>query len=247
MAAGDLVLAVDSTGRADLDLAKGTWRDVVARYARIGVELSRPVSLVIEGMPIMGATQSTRDGHRLHIAAHAVASGMLDGLMAHEMGHMVLTERRHPSHREEVHRLAMAGVDVPAGRRGFGGVAREAINHVQDVYADDLAIHVIHDDRRIAAFFSDWVRNSARPGPSWPATLGNGVSVAFALGNLDRHRIPPERGAEYQAQGFAASIGIGDLLDDLTRAYRDLPITYDEEPVERAIRDVLTAIAAVWR
>ncbi|HEV8594180.1 MAG TPA: DUF5781 family protein [Thermoplasmata archaeon] len=244
MARGEVVMAVDTSGRANLELAKETWRDVVARYEGIGVRLQRPVSLVIEEMPIMGATQSTSDGHRLHVSLRAVGSGMLDGLMAHEMGHMVLTERRHPSHTTDVHRRAFETVEVPAGeRRAFGAVARGAVNHVEDIYADDLAIEVIGRDRDIARFFSEWVRNSARPGDTRLETLGNGVTVAFALGNMARHGIRAEPAAVAASEAFAKVVGLASLPWFVT-TFRDLPKTDETEPVEGAIRAVLSAIAS---
>jgi hypothetical protein len=239
-----LVAAKDETGRADLDLAVRTWENIVRGYARIGVRIERPVSLVVEPMPIMGATQTTRDGHRLHVAAHAVGSGALDGLLAHEAGHMVRAERGHPSHRPEVHRRAYDAVAVPPrSRNAFGGVAREAINHVEDVYADDLALRVLGADDRMAAFFSDWARNSARVGGDRWETVGNGVTVAFALGNLARHGIPPEDGVVRHADAFAAAADI-QSFPGFVATFRDLPGTDETEPVEASIRGLLTAIAS---
>lgn len=233
---------MDATGRADLKLAIRTWEGVADRYAERGVRLERPVSLVIEPMPVMGATETTKDGHRLHVADHAVRSGMLDGLIAHEMGHMVLTERGHPSHRADVHRRLWAATEVASRPRGFGGVVREAVNHLQDVYADDLAIDVIGDERA-SQFFSDWIRNSAHEGPTRWATLGNLVSVAFALGNLARRGIPPDDGMAAHAGQFASTVGLDGLLSRLVDAFRTLPKTDETEPVERAMARLLTDLS----
>ena len=153
MRAIQLAGAIDATGRADLDAAVAALLEVARRYREMGVEPERPVTLIVEDMPIMGATESRTAGHRLHVGAHAVGSGMLDGLIAHEMGHMVRTEQGHPSHTAEVHRRVLRSLEVPPSQRnGFLAVARVAVNHVQDVYADDLAIRVIGRDR-IGPFF----------------------------------------------------------------------------------------------
>ena len=239
-----LAYAMDATGHADLKFAIRTWEAVANRYAEGGVRLGKPVSLVIEPMPIMGATESTKDGHRLHVADHAVRSRMLDGLIAHEIGHMALAEQGHPSHRADVHRRLVAAVDLASRPRAFGGVVRGAMNHVQDVYADDLAIEVIGDDRA-SRFFSDWIRSSATEGPSRWATLGNLVSVAFALGNLARRGIPPEDGMAARAQGFAAAVGLDGLLPRLVEGFRDLPKTDETEAVERAMARLLTDLTTV--
>ena len=245
MATGDLVRAVDETGTADLEAARTTWREIAGRYAKLGFTIRRPVALVIEDMPIMGATQPTKDGFRLHVAAHAARSGMLDGLMAHEAGHMVRMEAGHPSHRQEVHGRVFdaVAVNVPAKEReAFGEVAGEAINHVEDIYADDFSIQVIGRDRDLGPFFADWVRNSARRGPTRWATVGNGVTVAFALGNMARHGVRDED-TRRRADAFAQSADLPSL-PKLAAAFRDLPKTDETGPVESAIRDILAAIAA---
>lgn len=237
----EFALAVDSTGRSDLAVAKKAWREVVERYGATGVRLGKPVSLVIEEMPIMGATQSTAEGHRLHIAAHAVASGMLRGLMAHEMGHMVLTERGHPSHSIDVLRRAESVIEVPAGQRpAYTGVARGAINHVQDIYADDLAIPLIGDGRA-SLFFSDWVRTSARVRRDRWETVGNAVSIAFALGNLERHRLRPDDDARNQAKTFAEAAPIPSL-EILITSYAGLPASDETRLVSESIRILLARV-----
>ena len=77
--------AIDETGEADVDFAMKTLNEVAGRYGRLGLEVTRPVTLVLENMPIMGATETTPSGFRVHLGVHAVKSGMLDGLIAHEM------------------------------------------------------------------------------------------------------------------------------------------------------------------
>ena len=157
---------------------------------------------------------------------------------------MIRTERGHPSHRPEVHRHAYDAVAVPPGQwRAFGGVAREAINHVEDIYADDLALAVIGANERMATFFSEWARNSAQPGGTRWATVGQAVTAAFALGNLQRHRIPPEDGVARHVDSFARTARI-ELLPWFVAAFRDLPETEETGPVEGAIRGLLTAIAS---
>jgi len=244
MAGGELVAVEDTTGRADVALAERTWKRTAAAYAALGVPIRLPVSLVIEKMPIMGATESTKDGHRLHVAAHAVSGGMLDGLMAHEAGHMVRIEHQHPSHLPEVHRRILEAIEIPAkDTRPFASVARETINHVEDIYADDFSVQVIGRGRNLAPFFSDWIHNSARPGPSRWATVGNGVTVGFALGNMARHRIRPEDGVARVAETFAREADVPSV-SSFADSFRDLPDTDKTAPIERAMRDLLARVAS---
>ncbi len=226
-----------------MDRAVQTLTDVVRRYRDRSVEIRRPIVLVVEDLPIMGATESRASGHRLHVGAHVIESGMLDGLLAHEIGHMVRTEQGHPSHRANLHQRLLESFQVPADQRnGFAAAAGTAINHVQDVYADDLAIEVIGRDR-IGPFFSDWITRSAVRGRRRWATLVNEVTVAFALGNMKRHGVPPADGAEDRATAFASSAGLR-LLTPMVSSFAGLPATDHAQTVESAMRALLSYVHA---
>src|SRR5438046_10062997 len=101
--------------------------------------LQRAVSGEIAAIPIMGASKSLKDRHTLYVSSRAVESGLVDGLIAHEVGHMLRTEARHPSHSPEVYRLIAKAVRIPrAAEAAFG----QPFTLVEYVYADDLAFPV---------------------------------------------------------------------------------------------------------
>ncbi len=106
---------------------------VEAAFAGAGHAPRWPVRVIVERMPIMGATQSrVGKGHLMHVSLQAAESTMLDGLIAHEMGHIVRTEARHASHNKLVHDRAVARVEVPrAFARGFPRLARAATGHAE--------------------------------------------------------------------------------------------------------------------
>ncbi len=95
---------VDRTGKADPGGVRAAYLDVEARYAARHLGIRWPVHLKVVSMPIMGATKSVRRTHTLYMSLRAARSEMADGLLAHEMGHMLRTEARHPSHDPAVHR-----------------------------------------------------------------------------------------------------------------------------------------------
>ncbi len=213
-----------------------------AAYAGAGQAAKWPVSVVVERMPIMGATQSrVGEGHRMHVSLQATESTMLEGLIAHEMSHIVRTEARHPSHNKLVHERAVARVAVPrAFARGFPRLARAAIGHVEDIYADDLAIPLVVGERS-RPFFAEWVRNAmAMAGNGWDDVFG-ALDIAFSLGNLERHRfLGPRDPLRREAKEFADRRRIASL-DALTAVYRDLP-----EPVSnRGCEDLLAGLLTV--
>ena len=51
-----IVGAMDLTGKADLDFAIKTFKRVATEYRSRGIDVSRPIILIVEELPIMGAT-----------------------------------------------------------------------------------------------------------------------------------------------------------------------------------------------
>ena len=233
--------SMDLTGRADMDLAVETLKGVAAKYSSRGVDLSRPIVLIVENLPIMGATEPADGSFRLHVGLQAVSSGMLDGLIAHEMGHMVLMERGHASHSPDLHRRLLTSVGVRGKQEGeFLAVAHLALNHVEDIYADDFSFEVIGSGRA-RLFFSDWIRRSTVSLSRRWDTIANEVTVAFGLGNMERHEIQPEEILLKEAFEFSRRSRLY-LLPELIGAYRDLPKTDVGGDVEAAVRELLLDI-----
>ena len=212
-----------------------------AAYAKLGRAPKWPVSIVVEEMEIMGATQSRLPvDHLIHVSLRAAKSDLLAGLIAHEMGHIARTESRHPSHDPEVHNRAMARVTVPrAFSRGFPRIAHAAINHVEDIYADDYAMTVIGTDRA-RGFFAEWVNNAAAmaaDGNRW-AEVSGALDIAFSLGNLGRHRLLPADDPLWREAKAFSKAHTTPSLDPLIALYRDLP-----EPISaKACEDLLAGL-----
>jgi len=232
-----LVAIVDRTGRGGTRKVKAAFEAVEGRYAELGFRIQRPVSAEIVAMPIMGASKSLKDRHTLFVSVRAVESGMLDGLVAHELGHMLRTEEGHASHDPDVYREIGREVRIP---RAAGPAFGQAFNHIQDIYADDLAFPVFasSDGGRAYEFFAGWVENNAtmRGTDPWQ-NVGLAASNGFALGNLVRHkRIAAGDRLWAQARAFDREAGFS-IVDRLAEFYAALA----DNPGRAAfLRDVLT-------
>ncbi len=216
-----LVAVVDRTGRADVEEVRRTFEGVRDRLAERGLRVEWPVSVEVVAMPIMGATKSAGGRHTLYASLDAARSNALDGLLAHEMGHMIRTEARHPSHDPAVYRAIGKRVRVPrAGLRALG----EAFNHVQDIYADDVAF-LSGFDGRAHEFFRVWVEgNSERRSRDRWENVQRSVTNGFALGNLRRHGLVAaddplwSRARDFDRRaGFRAVDGFADFFATLPR------------------------------
>lgn len=218
-----LVAVVDRAGRGGIRKVKAAFETVERRYGELGYRLERPVTAEIVAMPIMGASRSLRTRHTLFVSVRAVESGMLDGLIAHELGHMLRTEEGHASHDPDVYREIGREVRIP---RAAGPAFGQAFNHIQDIYADDLAFPVFagSDGGRAYEFFASWVENNATMRGTEPwQNVGLAASNGFALGNLVRHnRIAAGDRLWAQARAFDREAGFS-IVDRFAEFYANLP------------------------
>ena len=232
-----LTSVVDRTGEADAQAVQATFEGVERRYAGHGLRIGWPVAIEVVRMPIMGATRSANGSHTLFASLDAVRSNAFDGLLAHEAGHMLRTEARHPSHDPAGFERMGRAVRLP--REGLQALG-EAFNHVQDVYADDLSFLTGFDDRA-HEFFRVWIEGNsrARSRDRW-TNVSRSVTNGFALGNLRRHGLLPE----------------GDPLTDLARSFdrraglaavdefADFFATLPSDPTAEGFVDRVKALAA---
>jgi len=126
---------------------------------------------------------------------------MLEGLLAHELSHVYRNITHHPSHSDPlIADLMRHFIDSHRLHRGYEQeILHQAINHVQDLYADDIAIRVLeaYDDntrlQQLGDFFLGWIKEE-------PATSGMGrkdqwinasilLNNSFAISNMERHKV----------------------------------------------------------
>lgn len=242
-----LVAVVDRTGRGGVQKVKAAFEEVTQKYASHGLALRHPVTAEIVRMAIMGASKSVSDRHTLFVSARAVESGVLDGLIAHEMGHMLRAEADHSSHSPEVFRALQEEVRIP---RAAEGAFDQAFNHVQDIYADDLAFLVFATDGGDPAyrFFASWVDGNTRTlGTNRWQNIGAAASNGFAIGNLRRHGlIAPDDKLWAQARAFDRKAGFA-IVDALADLYSGLPADPTPGDFVREVQDLADLMARAGR
>lgn len=241
-----LVAVVDRAGRGGTRKVKSAFEAVEISYAGHGLRLQKPVSAEIVAIPIMGASKSLKDRHTLFVSVRAVESGMLEGLVAHEVGHMLRTEAGHPSHDPEVYGVIGREVRIPrVAEAAFG----QGFNHIQDIYADDLAFLVFAEDGGDLAyrFFASWVEGNLQGrGKNRWKNVGLAVSNGFATGNLVRHGLlQPDDPLWDQARAFDREAGFA-AVDVFSEFFSELP----DEPSAgtfvgevKALADLMTKAA----
>ena len=180
-----------------------TLRETLNAMKRAGFVIDQDVSVVVdEKLPFMGYTSRQPRGHTIVVSGFSVKSGMLEGLLAHELSHVYRNITNHPSHNERII-THLAGsfsnqhkLDADYQRE----ILHQVINHVQDLYADDISMKVLvngesglFDSKQLEEFFIEWIKEEpVKTGAARRDQWVNGammLSNCFALSNMQRHGI----------------------------------------------------------
>ncbi len=165
-----------------------------------GFGLKSSVEVAIDPqLPFMGYTMPQGRGYRIVVSGGAVGSGMLEGLLVHEMSHVYRMENNHPSHDAEIIEEAIDKI----GRQYLSSdyqqkIVHDLLNDIQDLYADDVAMKVlkknpIFESGQMSSFLQDWVKDepveSGDPKRDRWVNASIMVHNARAIGQMTRHRI----------------------------------------------------------
>ena len=156
--------------------------------------------MVDPNLGFMGYTFPKEGKFTIVVSGAAVESGMLEGLLVHEMSHLYRMQSKHPSHSEQIINDVMG----PFAGRGLNRdyqqkILHDLVNHLEDLYADDVAFKVfgktnIFPVEEGSRFFLSWL--SPDPVVSGNARRDRWVNAAmmlrnsFAMSNMARHGMP---------------------------------------------------------
>ncbi len=166
-----------------------------------GYGIGDNVSVILDPkLPFMGYTFPSGGRFTIVVSGAAVDSGMLEGLLVHEMSHIYRMKSKHPSHDEEI---ISEGIGSTAGR-GLDSdyqlkILHDIVNSLEDLYADDVAFKVFGRSNMFPVetagrFFQSWL--TPEPVVSGNTIRDRWVNAAiilrnsFALSNMARHEIP---------------------------------------------------------
>lgn len=119
---------------------------VLGAMATSGYKINQLVEVQIdENLPFMGYTSREWQKHRIVVSGFAAQSPMLDGLLTHELSHVYRNLTNHPSHNENIiDSTANSFAQLHSLKERYQlETLHQAINHIQDLYADDVATKVL--------------------------------------------------------------------------------------------------------
>lgn len=183
-----------------VERVKQAHENAIGLMRKSGFEVDNIMEVAVDPqLPFMGYTTPQGGGFRIVVSGMAVESGMLEGLLVHEMSHVYRMQTNHPSHNQRIIEEVVNGLGERALSRDYQRkIIRELVNNIQDLYADDIAMKVFREGRfvsqeQLSSFLQDWVKdepvksNDQRK-DGW-VNVGIMVNNARALGQMRRHRI----------------------------------------------------------
>jgi hypothetical protein len=165
-----------------------------------GFAVSGKVEVSVDAaLPFMGYSTQRAGGNLIVVAGRAVESGMIEGLLIHELCHIYRNKQNHPSHNKEL--LNRVGYNMlheyELSKDYQVKTIQQAVNHIQDLYADDISFQVFKKSQTLTeeqshTFFLDWINDTPLKGKSvktrW-LNVGTMLNNCFAFSNLTRHKI----------------------------------------------------------
>jgi len=114
-----------------------------------GFEIRANVEVSVDPeLPFMGYTMPRGTGFNIVVSGGSVGSGMLEGLLVHEMSHIYRIQSKHPSHSAVILEEAVNNAVGKIALQDYQQkILFDLLNDIQDLYADDIAFRVFRGSR----------------------------------------------------------------------------------------------------
>ncbi len=191
---------MQTTSEATSERVRQAYKNATDMMRNAGFEIGNAVQVDVDPqLSFMGYTIPQGRNFRIVVSGMAVDSGMLEGLLVHEMSHIYRMQTNHPSHNARIIEEAVNNVGKRTLSRDYQQkIIHDLLNDIQDLYADDIAFQVLRKSRIIAPdqmsrFLQDWVKdqpvesNDNRKGRWINASIM--VHNARAIGQMARHGV----------------------------------------------------------
>jgi len=177
---------------------------------KAGYEIGTKVKVVVDPqLPFMGYTMPQGGSFTIVVSGGAIGSGLLEGLLVHEMSHVYRIQTNHPSHNGEILEEAIDKLGKKVALRDYQQkIIHDLLNDIQDLYADDISFKVlrktpIFESDQMTRFLQDWVKDepSKTRDPVMDSWVNTSVMThnARAIAQMARHKVEDTGGLAEQA------------------------------------------------
>jgi hypothetical protein len=167
---------------------------------KAGFDIGAKVKVVVDPqLPFMGYTMPQGASFTIVVSGGAVGSGLLDGLLVHEMSHVYRIQTNHPSHNGQILEEAVDNLGKKTVLRDYQQkIVHDLLNDIQDLYADDISFKVLRNtpimkSDQMTRFLQDWVKDE--PAKSRDPVMDSWTNAstmthnARAIAQMARHRV----------------------------------------------------------
>jgi len=167
---------------------------------KAGYDIGTKVKVVVDPqLPFMGYTMPQGGNFTIVVSGGAVGSGLLEGLLVHEMSHVYRIRTNHPSHNSQILEEAIDNLGTKVVLRDYQQkIVHDLLNDIQDLYADDISFKVLGNSPIIPAdqmtrFLQDWVKDE--PVKSHDGVMDSWINASImthnarAIAQMARHRV----------------------------------------------------------
>src|SRR5260370_6832497 len=113
----------------------------------------------------MGYTMPQGGNFTIVVSGGGVRSGLLGGLLVHEMSHVYRIQTNHPSHNGQILEEAVDNLGKKTVLRDYQQkIVHDLLNDIQDLYADDISFKVLRNtpimkSDQMTRFLQDWAKD----------------------------------------------------------------------------------------
>ena len=167
---------------------------------KAGFDIGTKVKVVVDPkLPFMGYTMPQGGNFTIVVSGGAVESGLLEGLLVHEMSHVYRIKTNHPSHNGPILEEAVDNLGKKTALRDYQQkIVHDLLNDIQDLYADDISFKVLRNtpimkSDQMTRFLQDWVKDE--PAKSRDPVMDSWTNAstmthnARAIAQMARHRV----------------------------------------------------------
>jgi len=167
---------------------------------KAGYDIGTKVKVVVDpNLPFMGYTMPQGGDFTIVVSGGAVGTGLLEGLLVHEMSHVYRIQTNHPSHNSQILEEAIDNLGKKTVLRDYQQkIVHDLLNDIQDLYADDISFKVLRnspimESDQMTRFLQDWVKDE--PAKTRDPTMDSWINASImthnarAIAQMARHRV----------------------------------------------------------
>jgi hypothetical protein len=191
------------------DTVRKARQTALEMMRKAGYDIGTKVKVVVDPqLPFMGYTMPQGGNFTVVVSGGALGSGLLEGLLVHEMSHVYRIQTKHPSHNGKILEEVVDNFGKKVALRDYQRkIIHDLLNDIQDLYADDISFKVLRNTPIFASdqmtrFLQDWVKGE--PAKTRDPVMDGWINASImthnarAIAQMARHKVEDTGGRAQQ-------------------------------------------------